>query len=175
MPPNAQDVPSTTGEALQVPGSAQVSAVQGLPSSQTTGLAETQLPPWQDSVPLQARLSLHDVPSERLVRVQPPLVGLHVATWQVSPPVQVTGLLPVQTPVWQVSVWVQALPSSHEVPSGLGALLQPPSDGSQTPARWQASAGQVWNVPPAQIPAWQVSPTVQALPSLQGVPFTFGT
>ena len=29
---------------------------------------------------------------------------------------QVTGLLPVQTPLWQVSVCVQALPSLHDVP-----------------------------------------------------------
>jgi hypothetical protein len=30
--------------------------------------------------------------------------------------VQTTGLEPVQVPFWQVSVWVQALPSLHAVP-----------------------------------------------------------
>jgi hypothetical protein len=30
--------------------------------------------------------------------------------------VQVTGLPPVQTPLWQVSVWVQALPSLQVSP-----------------------------------------------------------
>jgi len=89
--------------------------------------------------------------------------------------VQTTGLPPVQTPVWQVSVRVQALPSSQAVPSGWGALLQRPRTGSQTPATWHWSAGQVWNEPPAQMPAWQVSPTVQALPSLHAVPFALAT
>ena len=78
-------------------------------------------------------------------------------------------------PAWHESVRVQASPSSQDVPSGRGALLQRPSAGSQTPATWQASAGQVWNGPAAQMPAWQVSPTVQALLSLHGVPFAFST
>jgi hypothetical protein len=38
------------------------------------------------------------------------------ATWQGSLAVQTIGLLPVQTPFWQVSVRVHALPSLHEGP-----------------------------------------------------------
>ncbi len=36
--------------------------------------------------------------------------------WQASGAGQLTGLLPAQTPLWQVSVVVQASPSSHEGP-----------------------------------------------------------
>ena len=45
-----------------------------------------------------------------------------------------TGLAPVQVPAWQVSLWVHALPSVQEVPSTLGAKVQVPVAGSQTPA-----------------------------------------
>src|SRR6185437_4921089 len=57
---------------------------------------------------------------------------------------QLTRLVPAQRPPWQTSPSVQALPSSHAVPSGTLA--------------------------PAQTPAWHVSPSVQALPSSQGPP-----
>jgi hypothetical protein len=33
---------------------------------------------------------------------------------------QMTGLVPTQTPFWQVSVWVQALLSLHGVPLATG-------------------------------------------------------
>jgi hypothetical protein len=52
---------------------------------------------------------------------------------------QSIGLLPVQTPAWQVLVWVQTLWSSHDVPSGLAGLVQAPVDGLQTPAVWHWS------------------------------------
>ena len=54
-------------------------------------------------------LGLEHVPSE----------GEHIpATWHWSEAVQVTGLLPVHTPLEQVSVLVQALPSLQAVLSG---------------------------------------------------------
>jgi hypothetical protein len=37
--------------------------------------------------------------------------------------VQVTGFAPVHDPAWQVSVWVQALPSLHPVPLGLAGFV----------------------------------------------------
>jgi hypothetical protein len=130
-------VPSATGDDVQLPGSTQLSAVHGFPSSQRIGFADTQLPPWHDSVPLQTSVSLQDVPSGRLVGTHDPDAGSQLATWQASPPVQTTALPPVQDPVWQVSVRVHALPSSHAVPSDLAAgVPQPPVAGSQTPARW---------------------------------------
>jgi hypothetical protein len=50
--------------------------------------------------------------------------------------VQVTGLLPVQIPAWQVSVRVQALPSLQVEPSPLAGFEQAPFAGSQVPATW---------------------------------------
>jgi len=50
--------------------------------------------------------------------------------------VQVTGLAPVQTPVWQVSACVHALPSLHVVPSAFDGFEQVPVDGLQVPAVW---------------------------------------
>jgi hypothetical protein len=130
-------VPSATAADVQLPGSAQVSAVQGFPSSQAIGFADTQLPLWHDSVPLQTSASLQDVPSGRLVGTHDPDAGSQLATWHASPPVQTTELLPVHVPVWQVSVRVHALPSSQPVPSGLAAALpQAPVAGSQVLATW---------------------------------------
>jgi hypothetical protein len=67
---------------------------------------------------------------------QVPFVGSQVpALWQASTGVQITGLLPVQTPAWHVSVWVQALLSLQALPSGWGAgVEQVPLIGSQVPA-----------------------------------------
>ena len=77
--------------------------------------------------------------------------------------------MPVQTPASQVSVCVQAFPSSHDAPSGLVGFEQAPVVGSQTPASWQASdATQTTGVPGTQLPAAHWSAWVQALPSSQG-------
>jgi hypothetical protein len=48
--------------------------------------------------------------------------------------VQVTGLLPVHAPAWQVSLWVQALPSLQAAPSAFVGLEHTPLPGSQVPA-----------------------------------------
>ena len=89
---------------------------------------------------------------------------------------QVTGFDPVQVPFWHVSVCVHMLPSLQLVPLvafvGVG---QVPVDGLQVPATWQVGAVQVVNCPGAHAPDWQVSPTVQALPSLQLVPLVTAT
>ena len=47
-----------------------------------------------------------------------------------------TGLLPVQTPLWQVSVRVQALPSLQAVPFVLVGFEHTPVVVSQVPATW---------------------------------------
>ena len=84
----------------------------------------------------------------------------------------VTGFAPVHTPAWQLSVCVHALPSLHAVPFGAFGFEQLPVDTSHTPATWHASlAVHTFAVPGVQVPAWQVSLIVQALPSLQLVPF----
>jgi hypothetical protein len=83
-------------------------------------VAPEQLPLWQASAVVQALPSLQVVPSVLLGFEQLPFAGSHVpAVWHWSCAVQVTGLLPLQTPVWQVSVFVQALPSSQVAPFAL--------------------------------------------------------
>ena len=78
----------------------------------------------------------------------------------------------MQTPVWHVSVCVQALPSLHEVPSGALGFVQVPVAGLHVPARWHWSlAVHVTGLVPVHVPAWHVSVCVQALPSLHDVPF----
>jgi hypothetical protein len=86
--------------------------------------------------------------------------------------VQTLGVPGVQRPAWQVSPVVQALPSLQGVEFGAFGFEQTPVAGAQTPATWHWSeAAQTFGVPGVQRPAWQVSPVVQALPSLQGVAF----
>src|SRR5205814_1683566 len=81
------------------------------------------------------------------------------------------GLLPTQAPDWQLSVWVQALPSLQAVPSALAGFEHVPVLGLQAPATWHWSgAGHATGLPPTQAPDWQVSVWVQALPSLQAAP-----
>ena len=116
---------------------------------------------------------MHVVPSGAAGFEQAPVAGAHVpATWHWSLAVQVTGLAPVQLPAWQLSVRVQALPSLQDVPSVAAGFEQAPVVGLQVPATWHWSLGaQVTGAPPVQAPAWQLSFTVQALPSLHAVPF----
>ena len=46
------------------------------------------------------------------------------------------GLLPVQRPLWQVSVCVHAFWSLHPLPSDFAGFEQLPSDGLHVPATW---------------------------------------
>src|SRR5947208_4312522 len=93
------------------------------------------------------------------------------ATWHWSGAVQTTGFEPVEVPLWQVSVWVQALPSLQAVPLLAFGLEHCPEVGSQVPASWHwSSALQTTGLEPVQVPFWQVSVWVQALPSLHAVP-----
>src|SRR2546422_11239275 len=92
------------------------------------------------------------------------------ATWHWSEAVQATGLLPVQTPLWQVSVGVQALPSLQALPLAFTGFEHVPVVGEQVPATWHWSeAVQATGLLPAQTPLWQVAVWVQALPSMEVV------
>jgi hypothetical protein len=83
-------------------------------------------------------------------------------------------LLPTHEPDWHESDCVHASPSLHVVPSLAAGFEQRPVPVSQVPATWHWSmAAQTTAVPPAQAPAWQVSATVQALPSVQPEPSAF--
>ena len=101
-----------------------------------------------------------------------PFAGLHASSVHGLESLQTIGFVPVQAPAWHVSLWVQALPSVHDVPLGALGFEQVPVPGLHTPATWHWSlAVQVTGLAPVQAPAWQVSLCVQALPSEQDVPF----
>jgi hypothetical protein len=123
---------------------------------------------------MQATPLPHEVPSCWGGFEHVPVDGEHVpATWHESSGVQLTVVVgEPQAPFWQVSPLVQALTSSHAAPLALFGLVQMPVPGSQAPARWHWSIAEqvVVAVGEPQEPFWQVSPLVQALPSLQTVP-----
>jgi hypothetical protein len=121
---------------------------------------------------VQALPSLHDVPFATVGFEHAPVAGSQVPTaWHASDAEQTTGLAPVHVPFWQVSACVHALPSLHGEPFAAFGFEHWPVDGLQVPATWHASdAEQVTAFAPTQVPPWQVSSCVQALPSLQGVP-----
>jgi hypothetical protein len=76
-----------------------------------------QTPALQTSVWVQLLLSLQLVLSGLAGLEHFPVVGSQVpATWHWSGVGHVTGLAPTHVPLLQVSVLVQALPSSHAVP-----------------------------------------------------------
>src|SRR6185295_4966225 len=133
-----------------------------------TGLPPVQVPPWHVSVRVQALPSLQLVPSLAFgLEHVPVAVSQAPATWHWSEAVHVTGLAPVQTPTWHVSVRVQPLPSLHVVPFGAAGLEHVPVAGSHTPATWHWSDGAHWTgLPPVQTPAWHASVRVQPLLSL---------
>src|SRR5207245_2456486 len=130
----------------------------------------------QVSVPVQALPSLQVAPSGFAGLEHVPVAGLQVpATWHWSAAAQTTGLVPVHTPARQVSVRVQALPSSQAAPSAFAGLEHVPVAGSHEPAAWHwSAAAQTMGFVPVHVPAWQVSVRVQALPSLQEAPAGLG-
>src|SRR5207245_10110195 len=106
---------------------------------------------------------------------QGPVPGVQVppvSHW--SEAVQTTGVLPLHTPLWQVSVCVQALPSLQVLPLAFAGFEHVPVAGLQVPAVWHWSeAVQTTGLLPVHTPLWQVSVCVQALPSLQVLPLAF--
>jgi len=79
----------------------------------------------------------------------------------------------VHTPLWQVSVWVQALPSSQVLSLAFAGFEHVPVAGSQVPAVWHWSEAVQTTALPVHTPLWQVSVCVHALPSLQVLPLAF--
>jgi hypothetical protein len=70
---------------------------------------------------------------------------------------------------------VQALPSLHDKPLALAGVEHTPVAGSQLPATWHwSSAAHITGLAPVQLPAWQESVCVQALPSSHADPFGAG-
>ena len=117
--PSLQVVPSVAAGLVQAPVvmSQVPTAWHGSRAVQVTGFDPVQIPAMQASVWVQALPSLQVVPSVAAGLEQAPEVGSQVpAAWHWSLAEHTTGLVPTQAPAWQVSVWVQALPSLHAVP-----------------------------------------------------------
>jgi hypothetical protein len=121
---------------------------------------------------VQTFLSWQGVPLGLTAPEHTPVAGLQVPASRHRVAVQTTRSAPLQVPARQVSERVQALPSSQAEPSGLIAPVeQVPVAGLQTPSAWHWSPeAQATGFAPVQLPAWQVSERVQALPSLQAEP-----
>jgi hypothetical protein len=132
-----------------------------------TGAPLTQAPA------LHASAVVHPLPSSQLapsgfaVGGEQPETGMQTlsARWQASGGGHASGLLPVQTPDWQVSVWVQALASSQAVPV---RSLQVPSLSAPA-ATEQASQGPRAQAVEQQTPSTQ-RPRVQSVGVVQGSP-----
>jgi hypothetical protein len=125
---------------------------------------------------VQALPSLQELPLAFGGLEQAPVAESHVpASWHWSEAVHTTGLAPTHAPAWQVSVWVQALPSVQEAPLAFAGFEQAPVLGSHAPASWHWSeAVHTTGLAPTHAPAWQLSVCVHALPSVHAVPLAFG-
>src|SRR5205814_2290622 len=140
----------------------------------TSGPPETQAPLAQASPTVQPLPSVQAVPFAALGLLHCPLTASQVpATWHWSGAVQVTGVPALHTPAEQASLDVQSLSSPQAVqpgPSLAAGLEHWPVAGLQVPGMWHWSdAVQTTGVPGAQVPAWQSSLPLQALPSPHGV------
>lgn len=146
----------------------------------TVEVGVPQLPASHVSPLVHALWSLHAVPAGRFTYWQTPVEVLHTTlAWHwfgagqslsiVQPHATTCG---VQVPVWHSSPVVQLRPSSHGVPLVAFGFEQVPVIGSQVPATWHwpLAVQLTVLVGAPQLPAWQVSPVVQAFWSLQTVP-----
>ncbi len=142
----------------------------------TTGLPPTQIPPWQVSVCVHSLPSLQVEPLGFAGLEHLPLeVSQLPALWQSSLALHTVAFAPMQTPFWQESVLVQALPSVQPVPLPLIGLLHTPVAELQVPASWHWSlARQMTGSEPLQAPAWQLEAAVHGSPSLHVLPSSLG-
>src|SRR5438876_460892 len=94
------------------------------------------------------------------------MVGLEPSVVQTLPSSQLGGAPPTQVPPLQVSPVVQAFPSLQ----GLELLVcVQPLAGVHPSVVQTLPSSQLGGAPPTQVPPLQVSPVVQAFPSLQGL------
>src|SRR4029077_15724534 len=170
--PSLQGVPLATVECRQPRTRSQVSRVHGFPSSQFGASPGLQRPFWQVSRPLHVLPSLHGVPFVAAVCWQPP-VGRHVSVEQRLLSLHGGGGPAVQMPFTHASTPLQMLPSLHEGPSVTETCRQPfvGSQLSTVQRLWSSHDGAT---PGVHTPARHVSAPLQALPSLQEVPFDTG-
>jgi hypothetical protein len=117
---------------------------------------------------LQTVLSAHDAPFMTAVFWQP-VAATHESVVQTLLSLQFGADPLVQLPATQVSAPLQALPSEHDVPSITFECAQPEA-GSHVSFVQGLLSLQFGAVPLAQVPPWQVSTPLQALPSEHDVP-----
>ena len=168
--PTVQPFPSSQALVLltwvQPLSALQASLVHGLPSSQnvaTTTAVPVQDPPPQVSFWVHALLSLH---ASALLLCAQPVPGEHESLVQMLPSSQFT-LLPAQTPPLQTSFWLQALPSLQV--SALLAKTQAPVAELHESVVHGLLSLHTATAPGLHAPVAQISPTVQALPSVHGL------
>jgi hypothetical protein len=168
--PSSQGEPSGTRVWKHPVWASQRSFVQSLESLQLTA-TPTQIPVRQVSKRVQTLWSLHGPPSFVGTGSQVFVVSLHTARLQsfaaeeqsVGPP------LP-HVPDVQNSPLVQNSPSSQGRPFAADALWTHPVAGLQESTVHAFPSLQTMVEAGVQIPAWHVSPVVQASPSLQTAP-----
>jgi hypothetical protein len=142
-------------------------------ATHTTGVPAVQTPvALQSSAPLQALPSLHEVPAATGVWLTP-VAGAHESVVHGLPSSTTGGVPKIQTALaLHVSAPLQALPSLHDVPAATGVWLTP-VEGLQASVVHRLPSSTATAEPAVQVPDWQVSEAVQALPSLHDVPFAF--
>ncbi len=170
--PSSQGPPSLTLVKTQLPVVlSHASLVHTLLSSQVLAVP-AQLPSVQTSLVVQAWPSSHPPPLAMGLELQVPLLASQTSAVQALPSLQVLGV-PLHPPVLQVSGTVQALPSSQRVPSLTLTYAQLPLDLSQPSLVHTLLSSQTLALP-LHVPPWQLSLTVQVLPSLHGPPSLTG-
>jgi hypothetical protein len=141
------------------------SVVQALPSLQSRGAPDRQIPPLQTSPTLQGLASSQG--SVLFVWPQP-RVGWQVADVQSFTSSGQTRGAPAQVPFVQLSPVVQIEPSEQVVPFATAGKTQPVAGLQASVVQAFPSLQGSGLVPGRQLPPEQRSPLVQAFPSLQG-------
>jgi hypothetical protein len=100
-----------------------------------------------------------------------PSTGSQTSFVQGLPSSQLGGVPGAQTPAWQVSIPLQTVPSSHDVPFGTAACWQPVVVLHVSVVHGLPSS-QLGGVPAVHTVPEHVSSPLHALPSEHGVPFT---
>ena len=135
--------------------------MQALPSSQLASAEATHLPPAQLSPMVQALPSLHGPVLPVLTQ---PLAASHASSVHGLPSLQFFAFPGEHLPSAQVSPSVHTLPSLHG--AELLTLTQPLMASHRSVVQSLPSSQSLAG-PALQLPFLQVSPSVQALPSLQ--------
>ena len=151
-----------TAATLQPSAVSQLSTVQGLPSSQTSGPLVVQAPPAHWSPVVQASPS---VQVAALNSATQPSCALQLSVVHKLPSSQEIARPGRQEPPAQLSPSVQALPSEH---SALLATNTQPLAELQVSLVQTLPSSQLSAAPGVQALSTQASPVVQASPSLHG-------